>query len=338
MRKLASVQKIWDIQPIEGADRIEVVSILGWKVVCRKGQFQKYDDAVYFEIDSLIPEKDWSRFLFKPEDLGKGKHYRLKSVKLKRQLSQGLVVPINEVDPSLVGSPVGMDLTPILGIEKYEPVIPAQLQGKIEGSFPAFLMQRSDEERVQSNPHLASEIVGKEAYAATKIDGTSGSFINHEKVYVCSRNLALKEDSGNAYWQIYHRYIAPIFAKVPNVGIQGEIFGVGCQGNKLKIEGLDFAVFNVFDLNTRKYYTLDKQLAFCAEHGLLHVPIIWRGVFTEEMAQIDYLLKMAQGNYAGTNNPREGIVVRPVVPDYASNGERLSFKVINNDFLLKGGD
>lgn len=336
MRKLASIQKIWKIEPIEGADKIETAYVLGWQVVVKKGQFKQYDDAVYFEIDSLIPEKTWSAFLFKPEELGQNKVYRLKTVKLRKQISQGLLVPIVEVNPNFVGLDTGTDITEPLGIQKYEPNIPAQLAGKIEGNFPSFIVSKTDEERIQSWPSILNEFVGKECYAALKVDGSSGTFINHDKVYVCSRNLALKEDSGNTYWELYNRYIKRIFDSVSNICIQGECAGQGIQGNKLNINGHELFVFNIFDTVARRYFTLDEQIEFCNKWGLKHVPIVWRGVFDNKT--VPELLEIAKGNYDGTNNPREGLVFRPVVPEISRKGERLSFKVINNDFLLKGGD
>ena len=57
MRHLATIQKIWKIEPIEGADRIELVHVKGWQCVAGKGQFQQNDLCVYFEIDSFLPEK-----------------------------------------------------------------------------------------------------------------------------------------------------------------------------------------------------------------------------------------------------------------------------------------
>lgn len=336
MRRLASIQKIWKIEPIEGADKIETAFVLGWQVVVRKGQFQKYDNAVYFEIDSLIPEKDWSRFLFKQEEYGQGKVYRLKTVKLRKQISQGLLVSISDVNPEFIGLEVGTDVTDPLGIQKYEPNIPAQLAGKIEGNFPAWIISRTDEERIQSWPRVIDDFVGKEVYAALKVDGSSVTYINHDKVYVCSRNLALKEDTGNTYWQLYNKYIRNIFDVIPNICFQGECAGPGIQKNRLNLPHVDLFVFNIFDTVNRRYFTLDEQLSFCEKFGLKHVPIVWRGIF--ERKEINELLEMAKGNYDGTQNPREGLVFRPVIPATTNKGERLSFKVINNDFLLDGGD
>jgi len=118
-RKLASIQRIIDINPIEGADRIEVATILGWRVVIRKNEFKVNDLCVYFEVDSLIPLKPWSQFL---EDKNKpGQPVRLRTIRLCKQLSQGLAVPISILDKD--GMVEETDVTELLGIEKYEPII-----------------------------------------------------------------------------------------------------------------------------------------------------------------------------------------------------------------------
>ena len=63
MRKLASIQRIWNIEPIEGADRIELAHVLGWQCVVDKGQFKPMDLAVYFEVDSFLPVRPEFEFL-----------------------------------------------------------------------------------------------------------------------------------------------------------------------------------------------------------------------------------------------------------------------------------
>ena len=101
MRKLASVQTIWDVQPIEGADRIEVVSVLGWKCVVKKGEFKKYDLCVYFEVDAFLPVKPEFEFLrdgcYRSNDLN-GEGFLMKTRNFRGQVSQGLVLPLSILD------------------------------------------------------------------------------------------------------------------------------------------------------------------------------------------------------------------------------------------------
>lgn len=98
-RKLASIQKVVALEPIEGADKIEVATVLGWKLVVRKGELQVGDACVYFEVDSIIPETILRKSgLWDDKNnkglLGGSKGDRLKTKKIKQQISQGLLLPI----------------------------------------------------------------------------------------------------------------------------------------------------------------------------------------------------------------------------------------------------
>jgi len=146
MRKLATIRKIDDLQPIEGADRIELAIVDGWKVVVTKG-LNIGDKIAYCEIDSFLPIKPEFEFLRKSSykkliDGTEG--FRLRTVKLKGQISQGLCIPLNEL-PQLANNQIGDDVSEILGITKYDPPIPASLSGLAKGNFPTFL-KKTDEE------------------------------------------------------------------------------------------------------------------------------------------------------------------------------------------------
>jgi hypothetical protein len=175
MRKLASIRRIADIQPIEGADAIEVATIDGWKVVVKRGEFSIGDLAVYLEIDSWVPH-ELAPFLSKgqePRDYHGVKGERLRTIKLRGQVSQGLLLHINTLDAfgiraenpedstdvvwfsnTLCDFSVslfeGYDLTEFLGIQKWEAPIPAQLQGQAAGMFPTSLIPKTDQERIQN--------------------------------------------------------------------------------------------------------------------------------------------------------------------------------------------
>lgn len=96
-RKLASIQYIHDVTPIEGADRIELAHVLGWQCVVNKGQFKPGDLGVYFEIDSFLPVRPEFEFMrsssYKNSDL-MGEGFHLRTMKFRGQISQGLLMPI----------------------------------------------------------------------------------------------------------------------------------------------------------------------------------------------------------------------------------------------------
>ena len=124
-RTLASIETISELNPISGADKIEVARIKGWNVVVKKGQFEVGNKVVYCEVDSVLPERPEFEFL-------KDKHYRIRTVKLRGQVSQGICFPLDvlnsgnwnlpddfEVPPFRIDElEPGFDVTEILGIKK----------------------------------------------------------------------------------------------------------------------------------------------------------------------------------------------------------------------------
>lgn len=109
-RALAHIEKIANIEPIPGYDRVELATILGWKVIVRKDEFQIGSWCCYFEIDSKLQEKEWSEFL-------RPKHFKVKTQKMCNVYSQGLALPIDSI-PELKGKllTIGKDVTSLLGV------------------------------------------------------------------------------------------------------------------------------------------------------------------------------------------------------------------------------
>jgi RNA ligase (TIGR02306 family) len=337
MRKLASVQKVKFVRPIAGADAVECVGVLGWECVSKKDEFSPDDECVYFEIDSLLPDKPVFEFLKKScwkEDLGK---YRLRTVRLRGQISQGLALPV-VFFPELAGSEVGFDATEILGVEKYEPPIPAQIQGDVRSfSWP---VEKTDETRVQDDDEYGfiSRLKGNPYYISLKIDGTSSTFmVSEDEYHVCGRNYSYKRSDDHSFWKINDRY--EIEARIRDhalrtgqrLAIQGEIAGPGIQKNPLGLKFPDLFVFNVVDMDAGRL-DLDSALKITSEFRLNFVPVLERGE-SFSLSQ-EELLEFARGKYADhfpsakPGQDREGIVIRSLCG-------RISFKAINNDFLLK---
>lgn len=178
MRKLASVQRIRSVEPIEGADRIELVKVLGWQCVAKKGQFKAGDDCVYFEIDSFLPVKPEFEFLrgnsYKNSEL-LGEGFRLRTMKFRGQISQGLVLPISIVEENgWHGLPEGTDVTELLEVRKWEIPEMATNGGTVIGSRPHSIPY-TDETRIQAEPELLQEFAGLPYYISTKMDGSSHS-------------------------------------------------------------------------------------------------------------------------------------------------------------------
>ena len=337
-RKLASIRKITDISPIEGADKIELVTVGGWKVVAAKDVGHKVGDlVVYCEIDSFLPVKEEFEFLRKSSykkmpDGTEG--FRLKTIKLRGQVSQGLILPIKELPimqfATASNLSEGMDVTEMLGIVKYEPPIPAELAGKVKGGFPSFI-PKTDEERVQnlSKEYEQYKSLGLNFYVTEKLDGSSATFYYKDGVFgVCSRNLELLETEGNTFWKVAREL--DLENKMRdfgvNISLQGELIGEGIQGNPYKIKGQTVRFFNLFDIDLQVYHSLAHLGRALGIMGLKMVPIV--DEFFKLPNTVEELLKYAEDkSVLNSNFDREGVVIR-------SNDRTISFKVISNKFLL----
>jgi RNA ligase (TIGR02306 family) len=339
-RKLATVRKIADIQEIEGADMIELAIVDGWKVVVAKNVGHKVGDMViYCEIDSFLPIKEEFEFLRKSsyKKMGDQEGFRLKTIKLRGQVSQGLILPISVLNPEGTNIYVdpfeGLDVTDMLGIVKYEPPIPADLAGKVKGLFPSFI-RKTDEERVQN---LASEYelyrtqnkLGMKFYVTEKLDGSSATFFFKDGVFgVCSRNLELIETEGNTFWKVARELkLEELLGTLENnICLQGELVGEGIQGNPYKLKGQTVRFFNAFNIDTQEYLGLTEFVTLVNGMKLETVPVLDTNFTLPET--IEEMLKVAEDkSILNPSFDREGIVIR-------SADRTISFKAISNKFLL----
>lgn len=365
-RKLATVRRISQILPIEGADAIELAIVDGWKVVVAKNVGHKVGDmVVYCEIDSFLPIREEFEFLRKSsyKKMGDQEGFRLKTIKLRGQVSQGLILPIivlgestwsdedKEIFKNAMNlsdeSVIGTDVSERLGIVKYEPPIPAQLAGKVKGLFPSFL-RKTDEERVQNLADKYESLKEHTYYVTEKLDGSSATFYVKDGVFgVCSRNLELSEPEPfvpgmimcadgierpkqeNSFWKAANEMGLKdlMLAQGRNFSVQGELIGEGIQGNPYKIKGQTVRFFNVFDIDEQEYEDFEQFTWTLKSMGLQSVPVLETEFKLPDT--VDQLLTYAEGKTAlGSGAEREGVVIR-------SLDRKISFKVISNKFLLK---
>lgn len=343
-RKLASVRTIAEIKPIEGADLICAYRVDGWWVVGKKGQFQVNDLVAYFEIDSWIPH-ELAPFLSKgkePREFNGIKGERLRTVRLKGQISQGLLLHLRD---DLYGPLLGLnnhwdgqDLTEHLNIQKWEPPINVQLRGRIRGNFPMWC-RKTDQERVQN---LLKEIQyhydnDTQFEVTVKLDGSSMSIgISPEQEFVvCYRNLSLKlDDEENTFIKTAMKY--DLEEKLKSIGnslmIQGELIGPGIQGNPENLKDYEYHIFDIFDPNEFKYISSKERLSLVQEFDLKHVPVLHESVTLKELnlRNINDFLDFAEGPSLNAKQ-REGVVFKSIDGSF-------SFKAIANSYLLKEKD
>lgn len=348
MRTLVSIQKIVSINSIENAENIEVATILGWQVVVKKNQFKVNDLVVYAEIDSVLPFAPWSEFLrdkHRPE-----RPIRIKTIKLRGQISQGIcfdlsILPTRDEYDFYAD---GQDVTEILGVTKYEipeEGIGAQLGGRVRGNFPSFL-QKTDETRIQAAPSILERHNGKTFYVTEKLDGSSMTmYLRDDKFGVCSRNLELTETEGNAFWTTARndnwedriRRLSQSL-RLPNICLQGELVGAGIQKNKYKLTTVEAYIFNIYNIDSGKFLDFPDFYKSCFDFNIKTVPMIETHFILQDMT-VDKMLEYVKGFSAlNSTSIREGLVFRPHIEEYEHRFGRLSFKVINNDFLLKHGE
>ena len=339
---MATIRKIDALRPIPGADAIECAIVGGWTCVVKKGEYVAGDLAVYCEIDSWIPY-EVAPFLSKgnfPHVYNEVKGERLRTVKLRGQLSQGLLLPLKELYGLLQGLNnhfEGQDVSENLGIVKYEAPIPASLAGEVKGMFPSRI-PKTDQERIQN---LSVELEEWKAVKLTwevteKLDGSSMTvYMIDGEVGVCSRNLDLKPNTDNSLWATAYRneIDVKLIQSLSNLAIQGELVGNGIQGNMYKMRDQEFYVYDIYDIDAGRYFTPAERVAYCKAWDIKHVPV-FKSNFMLTTETVADLLQMAEGkSVMGTiaGPEREGLV-------YKCNERQVSFKTVSNKFLLKGGE
>lgn len=314
MRKLAHVEKIEKLTPIDGADKIEVAHVLGWECVVKKNAFKEGDIIIYVEVDSIMPEKPEFEFL-------RNRKFRIKTIKLRGQISQGLILPLNVMQGKTNIIPdIGLDVTELLGVKKYLSPSEIKEQERVErkirndkNKLRKFMMRyswfrrlfspykqkrdfpywvsKSDEERIQNIPHVLEQFKDKQVYITEKIDyqsvtftgklvprfnGWLGKFFPKKYQFVvCSRNMTTN-DKNSLYWKIAKKYnIKEILKENPNLTIQGEQGDTKVQGNKYGIKEPTMWVFNIIDHEKNYHYNMMEIHKFCTEYNLQHVPILY---------------------------------------------------------------
>jgi RNA ligase (TIGR02306 family) len=334
MRSLVTIQRVKKISVIPDSDFLETAHIMGWQCVVKKGEFREGDLGVYFEVDSFLPVEPRYEFLRNSsyrDNSDNGQGFRIRTAKMRGQLSQGLILPY-PLFPELEGYSEGDDVTEKLGVKKWYIPETSTAGGVVIGDRPQGI-PTSDEIRIQSATELLEQLQGKPYYITTKMDGTSGTvYYIDGKTGCCSRNKEIKDEEAALYWlPVYkHGLKEKLAALGKNIILTGEICGPGIQKNKLRLPGIEWYVFDVIDRDSGGYVPYDRLCEICTALGVAAVPLEERGDHFEY--SLETLLEKAKGKYP-SGLDKEGIVVRDAIRPKA-----VSFKVLNNDALLKEKD
>jgi RNA ligase (TIGR02306 family) len=304
-RKLASIKKIRKLMPIKGADFIELAMVDDWTCIVKKGEFIEGRFCVFFEIDSLLGDEPRYEFLAssKRDYFGTPK-YRIKTMKMKGVISQGLALPLSTFPEIHLGFNLGDDVTELLKIIKYDPEFydnkpgSGPKAGNAQGKFPSFI-PKTDQERIQNLPHYYEMYQNHLWEETLKLDGSSLTAYKISKPLsvwskfknwfgiktpdyhfgVCSRNLELK--SNDSFSKTFlngdkpSEYNQSDFWKImiqlevekylpEGYAIQGELIGPKIQANHEKVSENQFYVFDIYDIKANRYLMPDERLLFFA--------------------------------------------------------------------------
>ena len=332
---------------------IETATVLGWEVVVKKGEYKVGDLCAYIQIDTVVPELPEYDFL-------RERKYRVRTIRLRKQISQGLIVPL----PSGKWKE-GDDITDVLGIKKYEkpdsnperyekPRMPKKwykkwyyifkynflfklfpmLQKKSRSPFPKHLVSITDEERIQNIPQVLEQYKGKLFVVSYKLDGSSITII-HSKVLgkskfrICSRRFELHDKKNDWYRVFKDTGFDNEVLKLVNhfstndIIVQGEAIGK-FNGNHHNLQREQIRLFNIYvsgkRLNQKEF------LKVCLANNIPHCPLYKEVTLNHTLPEI-----LKESEIKDILNPVadvEGLVWRCI-------DDNMSFKVINNNYLVK---
>lgn len=339
-RPLATVVVVRKVLPVPGADMICLAEINGWQCVIKKDEFAEGDLAIYYSIDS-VPDFSDPNF-----DVVKRRGGRIKTIRLRGVLSQGMLSPLSWLqsrghDPT--GLREGDDVTEKMGVTKYiseeemDQYFPDGIGKAIDENrlpFPSEV-PKTDETRLQDRPQFLGYLADRNIVITRKEDGCSATFMWKQGVFsICGRNFSYLAPTPTCryYYLIANklRMEEAMRGVGRDLAIQGEIVGPKINGNRMRLEEYHFKVFNVFDISTHKFLLWREVRALCESLGLSTVPVIFHGNSSSLDLTVPAFLGMPDDQTYTAGALAEGIVVKT-----DDEGPRLSFKVISNRYILK---
>jgi RNA ligase (TIGR02306 family) len=339
------------IEPHPNADRLDLAVVGGFRAVIAKGSLRVGDLVAYFPTDSVFPADIAEALGVGGYLVGKAKD-RVKAIRLRGILSEGIVLPIQRVrdvlaDRGILVMDEGTGLAQALGITKYEEPIPVEMSGKAR-SWPSFL-PKYDIENIK-RPEFAEILQPGEPVVITeKRHGTNCAIAigpdlePGEPAYVCSRGQALIESAENLYWLAVRRHelIEKLTAiregmlaagrPVQHLSLHGEV--LGCQDLRYGAT-MSEPRFEAFDLRINgEWVSWSEFEALTDTHGIPRVPTLYVGPF--DYARLE---EVAEGIAVGMGDDghiREGAVVRPQVERRDAVLGRVQLKYISGAYLTR---
>lgn len=342
MSKFAVLVRRVEISPHPNADLIELARIDDYRCVVAKGQFQSGQLAVYIPMDAVVPDALLAAMGLVGKLAGP-KHNRVKAIRLRGELSEGLVY---RPDPWPGHWSAALDVADELGIVEWEPPIPIHMAGAVQAApkgtiFTAY----TDIENLKRYPEALRP--GEPVAITEKLHGAClclGVFRDGADVrrVVSSLGLArghvtLQENATNVYWRAASHYglFPALESFMADEGLEqamlfGEVLGV----QDLRYGFSDGKVgFRLFDLLTPAGYLDHDRLVATAERLQLPlVPVLYRGPYDAALVR-----RLSSGPSTLAGHMREGVVVRPLRDRSEPELGRVILKSISPEYLLRAG-
>jgi RNA ligase (TIGR02306 family) len=270
-----------EILPHPKADRLEILKIGGYQVVVKKGDYLGNEAIIFAPEKSILPPEiaiNYQQYL-----KGSDKN-RVGAIRLRGELSQGVIIPLKDVDPDDL-LPYNVDIAEKLGIYKYEPPVPQNLTGKLLETIDFPVLTHHDVE--QFRIYVKEFVEGEPVRVFEKIHGSQGVYLRNPQgeIAVSSKGLmkkyfTIEESTENLYWQSAKNMdIFNIIGQLyPNSYVQlfGEVIPVqnGFTYGYEKLTSLFFKL--VVDGTTISY---DRVPEILKKHW---VPLLYEGKFDLE--------------------------------------------------------
>ncbi len=350
------------------ADLLEIARVGDYRSIVGKGEYKTGDLGVYIPEQAICPAWLVERLGLVGKLAGKAKN-RVKAIKLRGILSQGLIYPVIsesdlwnqrvQLEVGQIGVEEGEDIARFLGITKYEPVVPTSMSGEVEGASGCTI--KYDIENIKKYPDVL--ISGEEVYITEKLHGTWCCFGSHpDAPYVVSskglsaRGLIFQINTENTERNLYVRTLEETRIDSYNLVdrahfyfnmltgnpmlpfyILGEIFGRGVQDLHYGLNKPSFRIFDVYvgQPGQGKYLDHEELIDFIyGVEGAVLVPQIYVGKYSKEIVE-----QYTDGtDMLGGFNVREGVVVKPTKEREHEELGRVILKSVSEDYLLRKGN
>lgn len=324
------------VLPHPHADRLDLGTVDDFHVVIAKDQFHTGDLAVYIPEQAIVPAELITAMGLDGKLAG-ADHNRVKAIKLRGELSQGLLY---RPDPWPAAWVEGTEVADALGITKWEPPIPIEMAGDVvRAPYGTIFRTYTEIENIKAFPNVLVE--GEEVSMSEKLHGSClvAGLLNGERVIaskgIASHNLTLKESATNVYWraamqeQLFEKLAAYLAAtNQTQVMLFGEVLGV----QDLKY-GFSFGTVGLrtFDLFTEQgFVDVDAFAEFCATYDVPAVPVLYRGPFSKAVMQ-----HHTNGRSTIASHLREGVVIRPIHEREDAEAGRVILKSVSGDYLTR---